>query len=112
MVIPDLDVILKGSPYEDVLSNYKKFFEQTKIMTIQDLENCPRYAGTNLCGHSTYEFIAFVRDATVNYEEPKAEPELAPPKPKARKKKVSSKPKQVVKADSDKDEDAQSFEKE
>ena len=121
MVIPDLDVILKGSPYEDVLPNYKKFFEQTKIVTIQDLENCPRYAGTNLCGHSTYEFVAFVRDATIEFykpvpEEPKAEPKPEPPKPPARKKKVSSKPKPVVEpvaeADSDKDEDAQSSEKE
>ena len=114
MVIPELDTILKGSPYEDVLPNYKKFFKQTKIVTILDLENCPRYAGPNLCGHSTYEFVAFVRDATINYKEPKAEPVKAPPK--ARKKKVSSKPKPVVKpvieADSDKDEDAQSFEKE
>ncbi len=121
MVIPELDVILKGSPYEDMLPNYVKFLEQSRIVTVQDLENCPRYAGPNLCGHSTYEFITFVRDATIEFykpvpEEPKAEPAPAPPKPKARKKKVSSKPKPVVKpvieADSDKDEDAQSFEKE
>lgn len=116
MIIPDLDVILKGSEYENALPNYKAFFEQTRIVTVRDLENCPRYAGPNLCGLSTYQFIDYVREATINYEEPKAEPEPAPPKSKARKKRVSSKPKApaklAVEADSNKDEDAQNSEKE
>ena len=93
MVIPELDDILRGSPYEDVLENYKKFFEQTKIVTIRDLENCPRYAGPNLCGHSTYEFVAFVREATLNPPEPEPEP-VAEPAPKRTRK--SSKKKVVI----------------
>ncbi len=117
MVIPELDVILKGSPYEDVLPNYKKFFEQSKIVTVRDLENCPRYAGPHLCGHSTYEFIAFVREATLNPPEPEPEPA---PKPKTRKskaKKVTNKPApepEPVKAEAktNEEEDAQNFEKE
>ena len=119
MVIPELDDILKGSPYENVLENYKKFFEQTKIVTIRDLENCPRYAGPNLCGHSTYEFVAFVRDATLNPPEP--EPVVEPaPKPKTRKSKpkkvtVEPEPEPVVveeEAVINEEEDAQSSEKE
>jgi len=94
MVIPELDVILAGSPYEDALANYKKFFEQSRIVTIQDLENCPRYAGANLCGHSTYEFIAFVRDATINYEEPA--PVAAPKKARKSRKKAVVEPEPEV----------------
>lgn len=84
MVIPALDTILKGTKYEDVLSNYEKFFQQAKIVTIRDLENCPRYAGSNLCGHSTHEFIAFVRECTLNPPDPEPEP---PPKKAAPKRK-------------------------
>lgn len=110
MVIPELDDILKGSPYEDTLPNYKKFFEQSNIVTIRDLENCPRYAGANLCGHSTYEFVAFVREAALNPPEPEPAP-----KPKTRKSKkkvvVESKP-EVVETVTDEEEDAQNSEKE
>ena len=116
MVIPELDDILRGSPYEDKLENYKLFFRQSKIVTIQDLENCPRYAGPNLCGHSTYEFIAFVREATLNPPEPEPEPA---PKPKIRKskKKVTVEPEpepEVVEEEAviNEEEDAQNSEKE
>ena len=116
MVIPELDDILRGSPYEDKLENYKLFFRQSKIVTIQDLENCPRYAGPNLCGYSTYEFIAFVREATLNPPEPEPEPA---PKPKIRKskKKVTVEPEpepEVVEEEAviNEEEDAQNSEKE
>ena len=116
MVIPELDNILRGSPYENKLENYKLFFRQSKIVTIQDLENCPRYAGPNLCGHSTYEFVAFVREATLNPPEPEPEPA---PKPKIRKskKKVTVEPEpepEPVKEEAviNEEEDAQNSEKE
>ena len=117
MVIPELDDILRGSPYEDKLENYKLFFRQSKIVTIQDLENCPRYAGPNLCGYSTYEFVAFVREAALNPPEPEPEPA---PKPKTRKskpKKVTTEPEpepEPVKEEAviNEEEDAQSSEKE
>ncbi len=117
MVIPELDDILRGSPYEDKLENYKLFFRQSKIVTIQDLENCPRYAGPNLCGHSTYEFIAFVREATLNPPEPEPEPVPKPKTRKSKSKKVTIKPELApepfeVKAEINEEEDAQNSEKE
>lgn len=90
-VIPDLDKVLAGSEFEDKKANYKKFFAQAKIVTVLDLENCPRYAGSNLCGHSTYGFIAYVREYTLNPppEDTKPVEEEAPKKKrKYTKKKV------------------------
>lgn len=94
-VIPALDKILAGTEFEDKLENYKKFFKQSKIVTVLDLENSPRYAGGNLCGHSTHKFIACVRDWTLN---PPPEPEPAPKK-KVVKPKIKKATKPVVKHD-------------
>ena len=93
-VIPDLDKILAGTEYEDKLENYKKFFKQSKIVTVLDLENCPRYAGGNLCGHSTHKFIECVRDYTLN---PPPEPEPEKVKPAPKKKVVKPKTKKATK---------------
>jgi hypothetical protein len=73
-VIPDLTEVLKGTEFEDKTENYKKFFDQAKIVTILDLENCPRYAGPRLCGHSTHAFIQHVREYTLNPPEPEPKP--------------------------------------
>ena len=91
-VIPDLALVLAGTEFEDKLENYKKFLAQSKIVTIIDLENCPRYAGPNLCGHSTYKFIEHVRQYTLNPPPPEPEPK---PK-KVHKKKEELEPKEVV----------------
>lgn len=91
-VIPSLDEVLAGTEFEDKLDNYKKFFAQAKIVTVIDLENCPRYAGPNLCGHSTHAFIQHVRDYTLNPpEKVEPEPEPAPKKTTKRRAKVSKK---------------------
>lgn len=82
-VIPDLDKVLDGTEFEDKKENYKKFFAQAKIVTVLDLENCPRYAGSNLCGHSTYRFIAHVREYTLN---PPPEPAVVEKAPKKKRK--------------------------
>jgi len=88
-VIPSLDKILAGTEFEDKLENYKKFFTQSKIVTVVDLENCPRYAGPKLCGHSTYAFIECVRNYTFNpppEPEPEPEPEIVVEAPKEKRK--------------------------
>ena len=116
MVIPYVKSFVKVSKYEESAECIQRFLDLSKIVTIRELENCPRYAAPAVCGHSTYELITFIRECTINPPEPEPEPvkKTAYKKPASKKAKAQAQPEKVtsepvLEVQADIDEDAQSL---
>ena len=59
--LPDLDLVLKDSPFEDALECVKGVFSSgAGINTVYDLENSPRSLTCSFCGINTHKLIQHI----------------------------------------------------
>ena len=99
--LPDLDLVLKDSPFEEALECVKRVYDSMDIKNVYDLENTPRSLTCSFCGVSTHKLIEHILHWMADppkvekpkvKEESKPEPDLAPlPEVKKVPKKVAAK---------------------
>jgi len=75
--LPDLDLVLTDSPFEESLECIKGVFLQMKIVTVNDLENSPRSLTCSFCGCSTHKLIEYILAWMESPPEPKSKSKRA-----------------------------------
>lgn len=80
--LPDMDQVLKDSPFEDAKECVKGVFKSMKVNTVYDLENTPRSLTCSFCEVSTHKLIehilAWMADPPEPDPPPAPEPEPEP----------------------------------
>ena len=96
--LPDMDLVLKDSPFEDAKECVKGVFKSMGVNTVYDLENTPRSLTCSFCDVSTHKLIAHILAWMA--DPPAPEPPSAPkpePEPEPVAIVVEEAPKKVVK---------------
>ena len=80
--LPDMDQVLKDSPFEDAKECVKGVFKSMNVSTVYDLENTPRSLTCSFCDVSTHKLIehilAWMADPPVPEDPPAPDPEPEP----------------------------------
>ena len=80
--LPDMDLVLVDSPFEEALECIKGVFSKSGINTVNDLENSPRSLTCSFCYINTHKLIAHILSWMANppvpEDPPAPEPEPEP----------------------------------
>jgi len=98
--LPELELVLKDSPFEEALECVKRVYASVGINTVYELENSPRSLTCSFCGISTHKLIQHILNWMANppvQEEPKPEPDPVLELVEDDKESVEEAPKQPVK---------------
>ena len=80
--LPDMDLVLVDSPFEEALECIKGVFSRSGINTVNDLENSPRSLTCSFCYINTHKLIAHILSWMANppvpEDPPAPEPEPEP----------------------------------
>jgi hypothetical protein len=79
--LPDMDLVLKDSPFEDEKECVSGVFKSMGINTVYDLENTPRSLTCSFCGISTHKLIEHILAWMANPPVPEDPPPAPEPEP-------------------------------